>query len=102
MALGAELFAEEADELAATRCRDEAPLEEGGVGEGDGLPGGFGIDGRELRDDFAGNGGADGEWAVGLGTHAELGEDGFDFVLDGHGWLVASVLGSGAWWQTDG
>jgi hypothetical protein len=31
-----------------------------------------------------------------------LSEDGFDFVLDGHVWLVASVEGSGGRWQTDG
>ena len=100
MALGAELFAEESDELAATRCRDEAPLEEGGVGEGDGLAGSFGVDGGELRDDFAGDGGSDGEVAVGIGggRDAEFGEDGLDFLFDGHS-VWASVDGAGNGWQ---
>jgi len=106
MALGAEFFAEEADEFAATWCRDEAPLEKGGVGEVDGLAGGFGVDGGELRDDFASDGGAYGEGAVGLGGYAELSEEGFDFLLEGHGcghlWFVASVEGAGGGWQTDG
>ena len=102
MALGAEFFAEETDEFAASRCRDEAPFEERGVCEGDGLAGGVGVDGGELRDDFAGDGGADGEGPVGLGGYSELGEEGFDFLFDGHDWLVASVEGGGGRWQTGG
>jgi|ERR1700733_1354040 len=100
MALGAELFAEESDELAATRGRDEAPLEEGGVGEGDGLAGGFGVDGGELRDDFAGDGRSDGEVAVGIGgsRDAERGENGLDFLFDGHS-VWARVDGAGDGWQ---
>jgi hypothetical protein len=82
---GAELFAEEADELAAFGGGDVAPLEEGDVGLGDGFARGFGRDGRELRDDFAGDGGADGEGAGGRGGDSKLGEDGLDFLLDGHG-----------------
>jgi hypothetical protein len=31
-----------------------------------------------------------------------LSEEGFDFLLDGHGWLVASVEVGGGRWQTDG
>ena len=66
---------------------------------------GFGCgDGRQFGDELAGDGGADGEVAAGVcgGGHAEVGEDGFDFLLDDHGWLVASVEGAGGWWQTDG
>ncbi len=37
-------------------------------------------DGGDLRDDFAGDGGADGEVAVG-GGDAEVGEDCFDFLF---------------------
>ncbi len=91
MALGAEFFAEEADELAAPGGGDGAPLEEGGVGLGDGFGRVGRVDGGELRDDFAGDGGANGEVAVGLSEYAEFGEDGFDFVWDRHDWLVASV-----------
>src|SRR5258708_23305397 len=105
MGIGAEFLAEETEELAATGCGDEAPLEEGGAGEGDGLVGSFGVDGGELGDDFAGDGGADGE-AAGLEGYAELGEDGFDFLFDGHDcghlWFVASVEGAGGGWQTGG
>ena len=52
--------------------------------------------------------GWDGEVAVGVGSggYAELSEDGFGFLLDGHGcghvWFVASVEGAGGRWQTDG
>jgi hypothetical protein len=31
-----------------------------------------------------------------------LGEDGFDFFADGHGWLVVSVEVWGGGWQTGG
>ncbi len=65
--VGAEFFAEEADEFAAFGCGDVAPLEEGGVGLGDG----FGCvgcgDGGEVGDDFAGDGRANGETATGVG-----------------------------------
>ncbi len=81
----AELFAEEADEFAALGRGDGAPVEVGDVGLGDGLAGVFGGDGRDLRDDFAGDGGAYGEIARGGVGHAKVGEDGFDFLFDGHG-----------------
>ncbi len=78
-----------------------APLEEGGVGLGDGFGRVGGADGGELGDDLAGEWGVDGESAAGYAAgDAELGEDGFDFVLDGHGWLVVSVEGVGGGWQT--
>ena len=54
--VGAELFAEEADEFAALWGGDVAPFEEGGVGLGDGFGCVDGADGGELRDDFAGDG----------------------------------------------
>jgi hypothetical protein len=87
--VSAELIAEETDELAAFGGGDGAPLEEGSVGLGDGLGGVGGGDGGELGDDFAGDGGAGGERPVGVGGggDAEFGEEGVDFVLDGHDWL---------------
>src|SRR5260370_12388557 len=101
MALGAEFFAEEADELAAPGGGDGAPLEEGGVGLGDGFGRVGRVDGGELRDDFAGDGGANGEIAAGVGGggYAEVGEGGFNFAIDGHGfgpfWFLASRRGWG-------
>jgi hypothetical protein len=37
-----------------------------------------------------------------LCVDSELGEDGFDFFADGHGWLVVSVEVVGVGWQTGG
>ena len=72
--VGAELFAEEADEFAALGGGDAAPLEEGDVGLGDGFAGGLGSDGGDVGDDFAGDGSADGEVAICEGRDAEFGE----------------------------
>ena len=61
-------------------------------------------DGGEVGDDFAGEGGAGGQVAVGVcgGGNAELREEGFDFVFDRHSGLVASVEVGGGGWQTGG
>ncbi len=63
--VGAELFAEEADEFSASGGGDGAPLQEGFVGLGYGFFGAFG-DG-ELGYDFAGDRAVGGEGASGVG-----------------------------------
>ncbi len=62
---GAELFAEDADELAASGGRDGSPFEEGFVSGLDDLGWVFG-DG-DMGDDFAGDGGRDRERSVCVG-----------------------------------
>lgn len=99
--VGAEFFAEEADEFAASGGGDGAPLEEGCVGLSDGFACGQRRDAREFCDSFARDGGADDEVAFGDGGEAELEEDGFDFLTDGHGSSVISVSGEGCGWQWD-
>jgi hypothetical protein len=82
--VGAQFFAEETDEFAAFGGRDSAPFEKGGVS----LRDGFGCigsgDGRELRDDFAGEWGVDDEGSVEWSGNAEMSENFGDFGLDGH------------------
>ena len=79
-----QVFAEETDEFAAYGGRDSAPFEKGGVS----LRDGFGCigsgDGRELRDDFAGEWGVDDEGSVEWSGNAEMSENFGDFGLDGH------------------
>ena len=67
------------------------------MGLGDGLIGFGGGDGWKFGDELAGDGGADDEVAAGVrgAGYAEVGKDGFDFLLDEHSWLVVSVEGSG-------
>ncbi len=83
--VGAELFAEEADELAAAGHGDGAPVEEGLVGCGDCLLRVLG-DG-EVGEVLAGDGGAGGKGAVGEGGlgDAEVAEQGVGLLLEGGG-----------------
>ena len=84
---------------------DVTPVEVGGVGLGDGFAGVFGGDGGDLRDHFAGDGGADGEVAGG-GGHAKMGEDVCDFLFDRHDLSgLFSRLSVDGWrygWQVSG
>ena len=83
--VGAELFAEEADELSAAGHGDGAPVEEGLVGGPDGGAG-IGRDG-DVGEVLAGDGGAGGEGAAGEGGlgDAEVEEEVAGFVAEGGG-----------------
>ncbi len=83
--VGAELFAEEADELSAAGHGDLAPVEEGLVG---GFDGGSGVWGDgDVGEVLAGDGGVGGEGAVGEGGFgdAEVEEEGAGFFAEGGG-----------------
>jgi len=113
--VGAELFAEEADEFAAAGHGDLPPMEEGGVGAGDG---GCGVWGEgDVGEEFAGDGGVGGEGAVGEGGFgdAEVEQEGVGFGAEGGGrgcgvWGVRGDLGGhgryrafrgvSRWWRT--
>ncbi len=81
--VGAELFAEEANELSAAGHGDLAPVEKGLVGAGDGGVGVWG--GGDVGEDLAGDGGVGGEAAVGEGLlgDAEVQEELAGFVAEG-------------------
>ncbi len=111
--VGAEFFAEEADELSAAGHGDGAPAEEGLVGAGDG---GCGVGGGgDVGEEFTGDGAVGGEGGVGLlgvylgvplgGGNAQVLQDLVDFVADTgvedglKGGLGAHGRGAGLSWD---
>ena len=107
--VGAEFFAEQADELSAAGHGDGAPAEEGLVGAGDG---GCGVGGGgDVGEEFTGDGGVGGEGGAGwLGVYLGMGnaqvlQDLVNFVADTgvedglKGGLGAHGRGAGLSWD---